>query len=114
MGVHGAGIHKLRNGAGKMLVKTAMDKALPREIIDRKKQGFNVPLKLWMRGDLREFVRDNLNASHIRRRGHFRPAVVEQLLDDHFSEKRDASNKIFAMIMLELWYQTFVEKRAQR
>jgi hypothetical protein len=55
-------------------------------------------------------VRDNQSEAHIRRRGHFRPAAVENILDDHFAGTHDASNKIFTMMMLELWYQTFVDR----
>jgi asparagine synthase (glutamine-hydrolysing) len=106
------GVHKLSNGSGKRLLKKAMVRDLPQEILHRPKQGFNVPMRLWMRSELREFVRDNLTASHIRRRGHFSPQAVETVISDHFSGKRDASNKIFAMLMLELWYQTFVDQRA--
>jgi asparagine synthase (glutamine-hydrolysing) len=106
------GVHKLSNGSGKRLIKEAMAGDLPAEVLHRPKQGFNVPMKHWMKSDLREFVRDNLTASHIRRRGHFSPQVVEGIVNDHFSGKRDASNKIFAMLMLELWYQKFVDQRA--
>jgi asparagine synthase (glutamine-hydrolysing) len=106
------GVHKLSNGSGKRLIKEAMARELPHPILKRLKQGFNVPMKVWMRSDLREFVRDNLTAAHIRRRGHFSPKVVEGIVDDHFSGKCDASNRIFAMLMLELWHQKFVDQRA--
>jgi asparagine synthase (glutamine-hydrolysing) len=69
-------------------------------------------MKLWMRSELKEFVRDNLARSHIQRRGIFRPDAVEALVEDHFEERRDASNKIFSLLMLELWHQTFVDRRA--
>lgn len=105
------GIHKLRDSSGKVLIKKAMEKALPHDILYRPKQGFNVPMKLWMRNELRDFVRDNLTESRIRRRGHFRPEAVEKIVDDHFAGTRDASNKIFTMVMLEFWYQTFVDNR---
>ena len=79
------GIHKLRDRSGKLLVKKAMEPFLPHDILYRRKQGFNVPLKLWMRDDLREFVRDNLSGTHIRRRGHFCPSAVEKILKNHFA-----------------------------
>jgi asparagine synthase (glutamine-hydrolysing) len=106
------GVHKLSNGSGKRLIKEAMAGDLPPAILHRVKQGFNVPMKHWMKSELRDFVRDNLTASQIRRRGHFSPQAVEVIIDEHFSGKRDASNKIFAMLMLELWYQKFVDQRA--
>lgn len=106
------GRHKIRDGSGKALVKSAMERYLPRDILHRRKQGFNVPMKIWMRGELRDFVRDTLTPARIRSRGFFRPEAVEGLLDDHFSERTDASNKIFALLMLETWQQLFVDGRS--
>jgi asparagine synthase (glutamine-hydrolysing) len=104
--------HKIRQGSGKVLMKTAMERHLPHEILHRRKQGFNVPMKIWMRGELRDFVCDTLTPARIRSRGFFRPEAVERLLNDHFSERQDASNKIFTLLMLETWQQLFVDGRA--
>jgi asparagine synthase (glutamine-hydrolysing) len=106
------GRHKIRDGSGKALVKTAMERHLPHDILHRRKQGFNVPMKIWMRGELRDFVCDTLTPARIRNRGFFRPEAVERLLDDHFSERKDASNKIFVLLMLETWQQLFMDRRA--
>lgn len=103
--------HKIQGTNGKALVKTAMERHLPRDILYRRKQGFNVPLKIWMRGELRDFVRDLLTPARLRRRGIFRPEAVEAILLQHESGTIDASNKIFAMLMLELWHETFLDRR---
>jgi asparagine synthase (glutamine-hydrolysing) len=106
------GPHKLRDTEGKLLVKKAMERYLPRDILYRRKQGFNVPMKLWMRRELRDYVRDNLADTHLRRRGIFRTETVGRLLDNHFSGRTDASNKIYSLLMLELWHQHFVDRRS--
>ncbi len=103
--------HKIQGANGKALVKTAMERHLPHDILYRRKQGFNVPLKIWMRGELREFVRDLLTPQRLRRRGIFRPEAIENLLQQHESGTVDASNKIFAVLMLELWHETFIDQR---
>jgi asparagine synthase (glutamine-hydrolysing) len=105
------GRYKLCNREGKLLVKKAMERHLPRDILYRPKQGFNVPLKLWMRAELKEFVRDSLTATRFAERGLYRPQAVAALLDDHFAERVDGSNKIFAILMLELWHQKFADVR---
>jgi asparagine synthase (glutamine-hydrolysing) len=107
------GRHKLRGTEGKRLVKKAMEKHLPREILYRPKQGFNVPLKLWLRAELKDFVRDNLAPDRIARRGMLNPAYVSALLDAHFEGRKDASNHIFALLMLELWLQLFMDRRSE-
>jgi asparagine synthase (glutamine-hydrolysing) len=94
------------------VVKEAMRPFLPRETLERAKQGFNVPMSAWMRNELKEFVRDHLSASRFRSRGLFRPARVDALLDAHFSGQADSSNKIIALLMLELWFRQMVDARA--
>jgi asparagine synthase (glutamine-hydrolysing) len=105
------GRHKLQGAEGKLLIKKAMSPHLPEKILYRRKQGFNVPMRLWMRTELREFICDNLTESRIRRRGLLRPEAVATLLDDHFSERNDGSNRIYALLMLELWHQHFIDRR---
>jgi len=105
------GQHKLRGAEGKLLVKKAMEARLPRENLYRPKQGFNVPLKLWLRNELKEFILDQLAPDRIARRGLFRPRQVAALLHGHFSGRIDASNRIFVLLMLELWMQQFVDRR---
>jgi asparagine synthase (glutamine-hydrolysing) len=105
--------HKLRDREGKLLVKKAMEARLPKEILYRPKQGFNVPMKLWMRTELREFVCDTLASASFRGRGLYRDDRAAALLDDHLSGRQDVSNKIFALLALELWHQKFVDGRAE-
>ena len=104
--------YKVQGMEGKRVVKKAMEPFLPRNILYRKKQGFNVPMNIWMRTDLREFVRDMLSTSRFRQRGLFRPAGVDGLLDGHFSGKEDGANRIIALLMLELWFRQVVDARA--
>jgi asparagine synthase (glutamine-hydrolysing) len=105
------GHFKLANNEGKLLVKKAMEGRLPRELLYRRKQGFNVPLKLWMREELRPYIRDTFASARFKARGLYRPKSVEALLERHFSGAADDSNKIFAMLMLELWHQQFADGR---
>ncbi len=105
--------HKLRGGEGKFFVKKALEGQLPASILHRPKQGFNVPMKVWMREDLRDFVTDHLTGSPATERGLYRRQAVANLLDDHFTGRIDASNKIFALLMLELWYRRFADRRSE-
>lgn len=105
--------HKLCGSEGKYLMKKAMEAHLPRSILYRPKQGFNVPMKLWMRNELSAFVFDILASSRLMERGLYRRAAVRGLIDTHLSGRVDASNKIFALLMLELWYRRFSDQRAE-
>jgi asparagine synthase (glutamine-hydrolysing) len=104
---------KLRDGEGKLVVKRALEPHLPRETLYRPKQGFTVPMKLWMRGQLRDFVRDSLTEQRVRKRGLFRYDEVRRIVAEHESGQVDASNKIFVLLATELWFQRFVDARGE-
>jgi asparagine synthase (glutamine-hydrolysing) len=70
-------------------------------------------MPLWMRRELREFVQDSLSEETLRRRGLFRPGQVTRLIQDHLDGRVDASNRIFVLLMLELWFERFVDRRAE-
>jgi asparagine synthase (glutamine-hydrolysing) len=104
---------KLRDGEGKLVVKRALEPHLPRETLYRPKQGFTVPMKLWMRGQLRDFIRDSLTEQRVRNRGLFRYDEVRRIMAEHESGQVDSSNKIFVLLATELWFQRFVDARGE-
>jgi asparagine synthase (glutamine-hydrolysing) len=103
----------MRGREGKLVVKKAMEQYLPSELLYRPKHGFNVPMSVWMRRELREFVRDSLAEETVRRRGLFRPDRVTRLVGDHLDGRTEASNKILVLLMIELWFERFVDRRAE-
>jgi asparagine synthase (glutamine-hydrolysing) len=105
--------HKMRGREGKLVVKKAMEQYLPSDLLYRPKHGFNVPMSVWMRRELREFVRDSLAEETVRRRGLFRPDRVTRLVGDHLDGRTEASNKILVLLMIELWFERFVDRRAE-
>jgi asparagine synthase (glutamine-hydrolysing) len=102
--------HKLRGFEGKYVVKKALEKYLPRDLIYRTKHGFNVPLRIWMRDQLQEMTRDMLSSRQLRERGLFQPDAVQKLVDNHFNGTRDHSDQIFVLMVLELWFQHYVDR----
>ena len=105
--------YKMRGREGKLVVKKAMERYLPSELLYRPKHGFNVPMPVWMRGELREFVQDSLAEETVKRRGLFRPDRVTRLVQDHLAGRTDASNRILVLLMMELWFERFVDRRAE-
>jgi asparagine synthase (glutamine-hydrolysing) len=103
---------KIDGTEGKLIIKKAMQRHLPHEILYREKRGFNVPMKLWMRDELRDFVHDMLTGPRFRQRGLFRPGGVLRLLDAHFTGSSESSNKIISLLMLELWFRQIADARA--
>jgi asparagine synthase (glutamine-hydrolysing) len=94
---------KMRNGESKYILKKIAAKHVPRECIYRRKHGFTVPLKHWFRGGLDDFARGVLLDAKFLSRGFSRPGV-EGLIADHGSKRADNADKLWALLMLALWF----------
>jgi asparagine synthase (glutamine-hydrolysing) len=101
---------KVRGWKMKYLLKKALAKHVPIEILDRRKVGFPVPYATWLRNDLRGFVNDTLLDSKSISRGYFRKATVENLIKRN-SESGGYPKEIFSLVVLELWHRTFLDRR---
>jgi asparagine synthase (glutamine-hydrolysing) len=100
---------KLARGRLKALLKDAFADVLPGEICARRKQGFMIPLGRWLRTDLREAMEDLLAADRVRARGLFVPAAVERLKREHLERRRSHADRLFCLMMLELWTRSYVD-----
>jgi asparagine synthase (glutamine-hydrolysing) len=100
---------KIHQGRRKHVLKEALKGFLPPEIIDRRKQGFGVPLDVWFRGGLRDVFADVLGSARARQRGYFRPAFVERIVQEHLSGRRDHTLRLWQLLVLELWHRQYVD-----
>jgi asparagine synthase (glutamine-hydrolysing) len=106
---------RTRNHVLKYLLKKVAADVLPTEILTRPKQGFGVPLKHWFRGDLTGFAHDLLDSPRSRQRGIFNPQFIRDLLKAHASTKLvNHSEGIWALLCLELWFQTYMDEPSIR
>ncbi len=103
--------YKIRGTTSKYLLRQAMTGILPRAILGRSKMGFGVPLGRWFRRELNGWMRDILLDARSLRRGIFQPKAIERLIDEHTRGLHDHRYRLWALIMLELWYQTVLESR---
>ncbi len=71
--------------------------------------GFGVPLDRWFRGELKDELRAVLLDPLALARGLFRPEAVEALIDDHVQSRRDNAYKLWALLMLELWFRHHID-----
>jgi asparagine synthase (glutamine-hydrolysing) len=100
---------KVRGLQRKYLLKKVSRAWLPKEIIDRKKKGFPVPVSVWFRKEARGFVRDLLAPQVVRRRGLFDSNYVQQLLDQHESGFADNGSLIWGLLSVELWHRLYID-----
>jgi asparagine synthase (glutamine-hydrolysing) len=96
---------QLLKGGPKRMLREAFADALPDWVFRRKKMGFAVPIGDWFRADLRPMLRDHLFAADSFAASHFRRTVVERLVTDHESRRADHSQRLYALLMLELWWR---------
>ena len=99
---------KLKGSRGKYILKEAARGLLPDEIIDRQKHGFGIPLGAWLRQDM-EPTRDILLSKTARERGLFAMAVLERMISEHASGRRDHSRQLWALLTLEAWHRRFID-----
>lgn len=90
----------------KALLRQAFAADLPEGLFDRPKMGFAVPIGEWFRGDLRNLLRDSLSAEDSFARSHLRPQAIDDMLEEHEARQRDHSQRLYALLMLELWHNT--------
>jgi asparagine synthase (glutamine-hydrolysing) len=102
----------LREGTTKYILKQAMRGILPDRIIDRRKQGFAVPLGYWFRGGLGDSVRGLLLGERSRQRGIFNPRYVERLIARHRSGE-DLDMHVWTLMSFELWARVFLDSGAK-
>jgi asparagine synthase (glutamine-hydrolysing) len=100
---------KLRGLTTKYLLKRMLKKLLPAENLDRRKMGFGVPIGHWFRGKLQPFLRETILSERALNRGLFRPEAVKQLVELHTRGERDNSHQLWTLLMLELWFQRFID-----
>jgi asparagine synthase (glutamine-hydrolysing) len=101
---------KLKGFVRKYLLKRVSAKLLPEIIIKRKKEGFPIPIAVWLRREVRPYIRDILSPESIQRRGLFQYAVIEKLLDEHESGFADHGDKLWSLLSVELWYRRFIDQ----
>jgi asparagine synthase (glutamine-hydrolysing) len=100
---------KIRDGRRKHVLKEVAARFLPGELIDRRKQGFGVPLDVWFRGNLRELFADTLLSARSLQRGYFQPAFVHGLIHEHVSGRRDHTFRLWQLVVFERWLQQYVD-----
>ncbi len=98
---------KLRGFTSKYILKKAMERRLPKEVINRSKKGFGVPIAKWVKGPLKELFEELLSSDRISREGFFNPEYVTALLQDHLVNRKDNRKHLWTLLVWELWVNRY-------
>jgi asparagine synthase (glutamine-hydrolysing) len=96
---------KCRHGHGKWLLRQLLFRYVPRELVERPKAGFAVPLANWLRGPLRDWAAALLDERLLREQGYFEPATVRLLWEQHLQGQRDWQYRLWNILMFQAWLE---------
>ncbi len=101
---------KMNGVETKSLLKKVAARLVPKEVIYRRKMGFGVPIGKWFRGEMKDFVRGILLSERSLNRGIIKPEILERYVNEHTTASRDHSFQLWTLLMLELWFQRFIDR----
>jgi asparagine synthase (glutamine-hydrolysing) len=101
------GALKLERGRSKAILRAATAARLPQRPLSKPKIGFNPPMGIWLRRDLGGLIDSHLGREQVEARGLFQPQVVEQLVREARTGRRDVSLQVWSLIVLEQWFREY-------
>lgn len=94
---------KVRRGRTKVLLKRVAARHVPSRCVYRPKQGFSIPIKEWIREDLRPLLEDLLDPTRLRSDGIFRADTIERLKNEHLDGRANHSHVLWALMVFQDW-----------
>jgi asparagine synthase (glutamine-hydrolysing) len=96
---------KVRGNTGKWALRQVLYKYVPKELIERPKAGFAIPIGKWLRGPLRDWAESLISEQRLQSEGYLRPAPILQAWAEHLSGKRDNTSKLWSVLMFQAWLE---------
>jgi asparagine synthase (glutamine-hydrolysing) len=101
---------KIRNNQGKWALRQVLYKYVPRELIDRPKAGFAIPVGSWLRGPLKEWAEELLDENRLEREGFFHPKPIRDKWVQHLIGTHDHTSSLWAVLMFQCWLESNRQK----
>jgi len=96
---------KIREGSGKWILRQLLYSYVPKELVERPKTGFGIPLDSWLRGPLRDWGEALLAPDRLRREGYLNSAMVQEKWEEHLSGRKSWQYHLWDVLMFESWLE---------
>lgn len=99
--------HRIRNNQSKWLLRQVLYRYVPKELIERPKKGFGVPIDSWLRNELKDWAQDLLSEKSLDETGLLNTNEIRNVWQQHLSKKRNFQHKLWAILMFQSWYKEY-------
>jgi asparagine synthase (glutamine-hydrolysing) len=96
---------KIRGNTSKWALRQVLYKYVPKELIERPKAGFAIPVGEWLRGPLREWAQALIDPARLRREGYLHSEPIQKVWKEHLTGRRDHTPKLWAVLMFQSWLE---------
>ena len=96
---------KIKNGSGKWLLRQVLYQYVPKDLVDRPKMGFGIPLASWLRGPLKDWAENLLSEKKLREGGFFQPTIIREKWEEHLKGKRHWHFNLWNVLMFQAWLE---------
>jgi asparagine synthase (glutamine-hydrolysing) len=97
---------KFRNGKGKWILRQILNNYVPKNLTERPKMGFGIPLGSWLRGPLRDWAENLLNEKRLTQEGYFNAKLIRNKWHEHLSNKYNWQHDLWNVLMFQAWIDT--------
>ena len=101
--------YKYQNGVKKRILREIAHDHIPKELLDRPKMGFAIPIAKWLKNELRDHVEEYLNEDRIEKQGIFNWAFIAKLKLDFYSGRKEYDSKLWYFLMFQMWHERWME-----
>lgn len=101
--------YKVKGNTTKWFFKEAVKDILPREVIHRQKEGFSIPIKNWLKTDLKDLMMEYLSKKRIDNLGYFNYHYIQKMINQHLTNKQNHAHRLWSLILLNLWEERFLK-----
>ena len=103
--------YKLKGNKGKYILKKAVEPLLPKNILQRPKKGFGIPIAEWLKGRLNPLMHDLLATERLKNQGLFDEKYVQKLIAEHETSAASHHKQLWTLLVFQLWFDNFLDKK---